>query len=1571
MVRVTSVPYLSQSAIKMSLVHVSLLGLLVGFAMYEMLASAFVRSKDKHVNQRWFTSRGYTGICFVDRQLTRGITAFVVLWLVGLSAYHMGASKLCVQILGVIPSIVPNYGVYNRYTTPVRWLWLLGTYVFKFLHYFGFDIYLQVLFTLFVLYVWRLAYTTMDGRLVRYHDWFYPKGVSASEPEWEKCPSMGCDVYKVVYTPFVGAKPVITMARLKGLHMQYDGSTLPEYTPLTYLHATAAQCPPPGLEPHPVEKTFTRDASGDGAEPVKHVPSEAPVAESFSYGNYNSEEGVFPSSTIAFFAPRPNIPGVPAWPRDYACIGGSERWKNTDPKALHSGEGLVLVTHLGLTLSDWASKGRLHEVLVGHPTKLRGTAPRPITELFKGGATFHSVESEIRSGRMTPFVDWKNKKVIDILNQNKLPEDTYHLYDLCFWSPAWEWSKTGAAAHINPEAEFTPGAQLELPFPVNTDSGFHFQMGKGQVQLENLNQRIAMCGRVNTSMPSTPGTSGFFSYSVGDKPRVATLQHGGWDQGKVNREQIEYAGFSTPATVVLQAFRKHIGLSGLPFYKRFKEPDSITRLNELLESNEKAAELLKSLGKTSSDLSDQDMYTLGVPEVIELAAAESLKVHVPAKVYKAAWYQVQKMTAKRRRKGEPISSEAMKILCYAKALERMGEYDPEIAALAEKAWDDAHDLYGGYQKDDGFNEWHGSDASSEQEWSDLGSVRDAECLDLLKRTPVNLFGRLFGFYSETPITSVLPHIGIQDAEESDAEEAVSVAAASVATGTSSLLGRIGRAIEVLENDLEVGPPPLSSAEESDSDCEESDDEDIEVDQETEESLHQGRVRSLFSDVCSLEADERSKFIEQLNTHFESMSSHIAESDHRLVQSMASLQTLSADTATSALPNAHSYRVSSEFTDSGASTEVLRNGSEYQSTHRMEVPAPSDSRNCKTIRSFESLKCRETFARTEGDGLIAHPDLIIDQEMLDAFDDMFEKAVDLRVKESYVHELVRDFLAKFGKIKGSLGKTKTFIKHLAQGHILKRGARDPNVKTPISGEYARYCGRSLNSAFSKDKASPPLEFNRWLEKWGLWEEPEEATEAAFDSDGEVLPEARAPGRAVGNFPPQGPNSERASFNSQLSAKQVRTSDYTGDCVQALADGFPVYNFESNALMSEVMADIYKTIDPTRGAAWSRAYSTQARKLLYKGDFVSSRGCYNRLIARVLLNLVTDIDYVSDCTPECLFEMGLVVPEEIFGKFEIHKNPKLDAERYRQIWNSAVDADLTMRYFHHRQNKLELAMFQAGLTHSQHFPTFGSCCGMGHDDDSSEHMVKLFKAFLAGLGHNGVDADAKAWDFNVTRQLWATDGWRRGYIAVAGGFAECFADGCIMQSYVASAHMVVIGKEVYEVSKAGIMPSGIPSTSASNSWMRQMLHAQGYWTAHKILALSMTMGDDLKGRNVVTPEVRAVWAQLGANIPEGDGHLVPVGAPVSFTSHLYYLDYLERRGMGEIATPCVFNNDQKLLLRLAAGTATGTKLSLDQVSGVRFAVRHNVPLKARVEDFVSHEYPEFAQVVSDVCDFFSIT
>ena len=214
---------------------------------------------------------------------------------------------------------------------------------------------------------------------------------------------------------------------------------------------------------------------------------------------------------------------------------------------------------------------------------------------------------------------------------------------------------------------------------------------------------------------------------------------------------------------------------------------------------------------------------------------------------------------------------------------------------------------------------------------------------------------------------------------------------------------------------------------------------------------------------------------------------------------------------------------------------------------------------------------------------------------------------------------------------------------------------------------------------------------------------------------------------------------------------------------------------------------------------------------KGQFALSRDNQLRSLAVVACLAVAEHCWMDALDPIDLLKCGVLEPEEVFIKPDMHAAKKVKTKRRRAIWHCSAQAELTTRLLHDGQNKAEISAFQSGMTHSKDYPTFGSCPGMGHHDDGIVGIVEALKR-LHSKSLPLSTADASGWDTSVTRSLWLLEGYRRGVLGEQGGLSRAYGKAQLNLSIVLSAHMLSIDGYLYQVHRFGIMSSRNPSTSA---------------------------------------------------------------------------------------------------------------------------------------------------------------
>jgi hypothetical protein len=405
--------------------------------------------------------------------------------------------------------------------------------------------------------------------------------------------------------------------------------------------------------------------------------------------------------------------------------------------------------------------------------------------------------------------------------------------------------------------------------------------------------------------------------------------------------------------------------------------------------------------------------------------------------------------------------------------------------------------------------------------------------------------------------------------------------------------------------------------------------------------------------------------------------------------------------------------------------------------------------------------------------------------------------------------------------------------------------------------------------------------------------------------------------------------RKSLTHQLGSKLERTADYDPEHVEKFAEGQVEVPFKDMPLLA-YFTELVSHVDGTKPTAYSKTYDGCEIKQKYWGGVFARNNIMRVLYSVCVITLMTS-EFSEQSTAQQKFEMGAIEPEVAFIKDEMHSFKKASVNRWRMIWNAGAHNEMVVRFFHDFQNKGDIAVFAAGLTHSEGVENFGSCPGMGHHDDGHAHMTAAMKRMGKDKPESEPpvvsQADASGWDFGVTQALWKVDGWIRAKLAENAGWPPAMCQAILNFAGCCADHLLCVGRDVYMITRKGIMGSGCASTSASNSRMRGCVHSQSRWADVLRVSLSLTMGDDIACADSLTDEQKDRTEALGCRLSDyKEVEMVNGEWIVDFTSHNYSVK----------AGTAVFNNVEKLLARILMSEKP---LELEQVCGVMFAIRNN--------------------------------
>lgn len=444
------------------------------------------------------------------------------------------------------------------------------------------------------------------------------------------------------------------------------------------------------------------------------------------------------------------------------------------------------------------------------------------------------------------------------------------------------------------------------------------------------------------------------------------------------------------------------------------------------------------------------------------------------------------------------------------------------------------------------------------------------------------------------------------------------------------------------------------------------------------------------------------------------------------------------------------------------------------------------------------------------------------------------------------------------------------------------------------------------------------------------------------------------QARGVMPPTGPQDIADSLNAQLKDRSGLLG-FDPRTVPALAEGYPAHVWEGDETIRACIRRHFEALALEKGVGWHLRPGIKTKR-----DYVECIESTPATIVKLLLLLTTSVDLTTHTAPWDLYQAGLIMPEVLKIKNEAHSRAKADLKRWRLIWQTCITQEVLARLIQGDQNQAEIGAYQVGYTHSEDFPTFGNAAGMGHDDKSLEDTCDALRRLLGEDA--GCAADRKAWDMSITRHGWMADGHLRAILARAGGAPPKFVEAQFKLCALLSAHVVQVGKYLYQIDIFGIVGSGILSTASSNGHINQIVTLDFgvsqldpmILVVYELIRpfLSLVMGDDSVMRTcpLDVDAFIAHHARRGIEVTGAEKNTKP--SPISdltkipLTSH----DYNLTPGAYPAA---VFTNVEKLSWRLASKLA----VIREQALGVLFAVRHS-PHLAEVREMIIRVNPELA-------------
>jgi len=404
-----------------------------------------------------------------------------------------------------------------------------------------------------------------------------------------------------------------------------------------------------------------------------------------------------------------------------------------------------------------------------------------------------------------------------------------------------------------------------------------------------------------------------------------------------------------------------------------------------------------------------------------------------------------------------------------------------------------------------------------------------------------------------------------------------------------------------------------------------------------------------------------------------------------------------------------------------------------------------------------------------------------------------------------------------------------------------------------------------------------------------------------------------------LPPSGFEAVRESYISQAARQmpgnwdKIRVQKGFLDQFDQFVDQYPRTESFTTKSFVEAVNSYLDRVDGTKSAGWSNRYrpgpkSAWTSKPEARESLIYLASC--RLALRM-----AEGDNTAWLSPQDMVLLGLKDPSDVFTKAEPHDAKKAQARRWRLIWNCSVLDAVVQEMAHYAQNKADIAAFNESKL-------FCQAVGLGHHDEGIEHLGQLFDSLSwMGGGKALKGSDASGWDLSVCRDAIAFDAERRAILLKSPSSLDWKV--LYTEAMTNSAHVIVIGKVLWESRYFGVTSSGIPSTSAQNSPIRSFtLQVCGADSA-------VAAGDD----EVHTGDVDlALLATTGCITKEGSGFECPPNGPVDFTSHLFSKDPKTGRWTAK------FSNLLKMLARADLCRSPGQPPKREALAGMRFMLRN---------------------------------
>lgn len=404
---------------------------------------------------------------------------------------------------------------------------------------------------------------------------------------------------------------------------------------------------------------------------------------------------------------------------------------------------------------------------------------------------------------------------------------------------------------------------------------------------------------------------------------------------------------------------------------------------------------------------------------------------------------------------------------------------------------------------------------------------------------------------------------------------------------------------------------------------------------------------------------------------------------------------------------------------------------------------------------------------------------------------------------------------------------------------------------------------------------------------------------------------------------------------------------------------------------------ESVDEDTISGYSKRYVNSPLKRAWKRSD-ENKALLGYLVNCRLLLAAAYSDVIGWMSPEELVWAGLREPVDLFTKQEAHSSRKKESRQWRLIWPVGM-VDACVEFL------LTKAHSMAQITAYQEGKATTSTIGMGHHDPGHAMTIQHLLSMTGGDPSVPLtSSDAKSFDLTVPRHaimasglaVLATDKvstkiFDRDYLRRVDHSEESAAYHVdnhpdiakyrvlrtIMRAHFCSmsAHVLVIGGELFRFNAFGGHASGRPFTSSGGTFHRNVTTAIANDFSTMIFRFANFMkaaGDDESLGFRPSPDAMEDLRSMGILIKEGSLIHQSLLDGVTFTSHLYQLKDPSADPLVQLNATVTFLNLEKSLANLDFHTPDKKECPTDRLAGILYAVRSSPEQRRIVYDVMDH-------------------